>query len=87
MEGRVSFGVFGEYVIKLVSWFVELCVFDVFLCLVLFLGCKIKVLWVKMNIYIKIFVCGEDFVFVVMGRKEDVVFVKWEIILVVEYFF
>lgn len=40
-----------------------------------------------MNIYIKIFVCGEDFVFVVMGRKEDVVFVKWEIILVVEYFF
>lgn len=39
-----------------------------------------------MNIYIKIFVWGEDLVFVVMGRKEDVVLVKCEIFLVVEYF-
>lgn len=44
-------------------------------------------LWVKINIYIKILVCGEEFVFVVMGRKEDVVMVWREIIFVVEYFF
>lgn len=37
--------------------------------------------------YIKIFVCGEEFIFVVIGRKEDVVMVKREIFLVVEYFF
>lgn len=51
------------------------------------LGCKIKVLRVKTNTYIKTLVRGEESVFIVTGRKEDVEMVKREIFSVVEYFF
>lgn len=44
-------------------------------------------MWVKINIYIKILVWGEELVFIVIGWKEDVEMVKCEILLVVEYFF
>ncbi|CAK9299918.1 unnamed protein product [Gordionus sp. m RMFG-2023] len=49
-------------------------------------GCKIKALRAKTNTYIKTPVRGEEPVFVVTGRKEDVVLAKREIISAAEHF-
>lgn len=49
-------------------------------------GCKIKALRAKTNTYIKTPVRGEDPVFVVTGRKEDVVAAKREILQAAEHF-
>lgn len=49
-------------------------------------GCKIKALRAKTNTYIKTPVRGEDPVFVVTGRKEDVALAKREIISAAEHF-
>lgn len=49
-------------------------------------GCKIKALRAKTNTYIKTPVRGEDPVFVVTGRKEDVVMAKREILSAAEHF-
>lgn len=57
-----------------------------FLCLVPFSGCKIKALRAKTNTYIKTPVRGEDPVFVVTGRKEDVALAKREIVSAAEHF-
>ena len=52
----------------------------------LFLGCKIKALRAKTNTYIKTPVRGEEPVFVVTGRKEDVAKAKREILSAAEHF-
>lgn len=63
-----------------------------FLCLYLFpfnfplTGCKIKALRAKTNTYIKTPVRGEQPVFVVTGRKEDVAMAKREILSAAEHF-
>ncbi|XP_051953160.1 RNA-binding E3 ubiquitin-protein ligase MEX3C-like [Xyrauchen texanus] len=49
-------------------------------------GCKIKALRAKTNTYIKTPVRGEEPVFVVTGRKEDVVLAKREILSAAEHF-
>lgn len=49
-------------------------------------GCKIKALRAKTNTYIKTPVRGEEPVFVVTGRKEDVVAAKHEILSAAEHF-
>lgn len=49
-------------------------------------GCKIKALRAKTNTYIKTPVRGEEPVFVVTGRKEDVASAKREIISAAEHF-
>ncbi|XP_067295708.1 RNA-binding E3 ubiquitin-protein ligase MEX3C [Pseudorasbora parva] len=49
-------------------------------------GCKIKALRAKTNTYIKTPVRGEEPVFVVTGRKEDVVTAKREILSAAEHF-
>ncbi|KAM6230223.1 RNA-binding E3 ubiquitin-protein ligase MEX3C [Porphyrio hochstetteri] len=49
-------------------------------------GCKIKALRAKTNTYIKTPVRGEEPVFVVTGRKEDVVMAKREILSAAEHF-
>lgn len=49
-------------------------------------GCKIKALRAKTNTYIKTPVRGEQPVFVVTGRKEDVVMAKREILSAAEHF-
>ena len=49
-------------------------------------GCKIKALRAKTNTYIKTPVRGEDPVFVITGRKEDVVLAKREILSAAEHF-
>ncbi|GCC31184.1 hypothetical protein chiPu_0009641 [Chiloscyllium punctatum] len=49
-------------------------------------GCKIKALRAKTNTYIKTPVRGEEPVFVVTGRKEDVAMAKREIISAAEHF-
>lgn len=49
-------------------------------------GCKIKSLRAKTNTYIKTPVRGEEPVFVVTGRKEDVVAAKKEILSAAEHF-
>jgi len=49
-------------------------------------GCKIKALRAKTNTYIKTPVRGEEPVFVVTGRKEDVALAKREIISAAEHF-
>ncbi|XP_013774908.1 RNA-binding protein MEX3B-like [Limulus polyphemus] len=49
-------------------------------------GCKIKALRAKTNTYIKTPVRGEEPVFVVTGRKEDVCWAKGEIISAAEHF-
>lgn len=51
-----------------------------------FLGCKIKALRAKTNTYIKTPVRGEEPVFVVTGRKEDVTKAKKEILSAAEHF-
>lgn len=51
-----------------------------------FLGCKIKALRAKTNTYIKTPVRGEEPVFVVTGRKEDVAKAKREILSAAEHF-
>ena len=53
---------------------------------ILFLGCKIKALRAKTNTYIKTPVRGEEPVFVVTGRKEDVGCAKREILSAAEHF-
>ncbi|XP_078054110.1 RNA-binding E3 ubiquitin-protein ligase MEX3C-like [Mustelus asterias] len=50
------------------------------------LGCKIKALRAKTNTYIKTPVRGEEPIFVVTGRKEDVAMAKREIISAAEHF-
>lgn len=54
--------------------------------LFLFLGCKIKALRAKTNTYIKTPVRGEEPVFVVTGRKEDVNAAKREILSAADHF-
>ncbi|XP_064499305.1 RNA-binding E3 ubiquitin-protein ligase MEX3C [Pseudopipra pipra] len=49
-------------------------------------GCKIKALRAKTNTYIKTPIRGEDPVFVVTGRKEDVAMAKREILSAAEHF-
>ncbi|EFX83467.1 hypothetical protein DAPPUDRAFT_47975, partial [Daphnia pulex] len=49
-------------------------------------GCKIKALRAKTNTYIKTPVRGEEPVFVVTGRKEDVAAAKREILSAAEHF-
>lgn len=49
-------------------------------------GCKIKALRAKTNTYIKTPVRGEEPVFVVTGRKDDVVLAKREILSAAEHF-
>lgn len=51
-----------------------------------FPGCKIKALRAKTNTYIKTPVRGEEPVFVVTGRKEDVALAKREIMSAAEHF-
>lgn len=51
-----------------------------------FSGCKIKALRAKTNTYIKTPVRGEEPVFVVTGRKEDVTKAKKEILSAAEHF-
>ena len=51
-----------------------------------YLGCKIKALRAKTNTYIKTPVRGEEPVFVVTGRKEDVACAKREILSAAEHF-
>lgn len=53
---------------------------------VLIAGCKIKALRAKTNTYIKTPVRGEEPVFVVTGRKEDVARAKREILSAAEHF-
>ena len=50
------------------------------------LGCKIKALRAKTNTYIKTPVRGEEPVFVITGRKEDVALAKREILSAAEHF-
>jgi hypothetical protein len=52
----------------------------------LFAGCKIKALRAKTNTYIKTPVRGEEPVFVVTGRKEDVGLAKREILSAADHF-
>ena len=54
--------------------------------LIWFVGCKIKALRAKTNTYIKTPVRGEEPVFVVTGRKEDVAAAKREILSAAEHF-
>ena len=49
-------------------------------------GCKIKALRAKTNTYIKTPVRGEEPVFVVTGRKEDVGLAKAEILSAADHF-
>ncbi|XP_032530369.1 RNA-binding E3 ubiquitin-protein ligase MEX3C [Chiroxiphia lanceolata] len=49
-------------------------------------GCKIKALRAKTNTYIKTPVRGEESIFVVTGRKEDVAMAKREILSAAEHF-
>lgn len=51
-----------------------------------FPGCKIKALRAKTNTYIKTPVRGEDPVFIVTGRREDVEMAKREIVSAAEHF-
>ena len=57
-----------------------------FFCVIPYAGCKIKALRAKTNTYIKTPVRGEDPVFVVTGRKEDVTAAKREILSAAEHF-
>ena len=50
------------------------------------IGCKIKALRAKTNTYIKTPVRGEEPVFVVTGRKEDVALAKAEILSAADHF-
>jgi hypothetical protein len=51
-----------------------------------FLGCKIKALRTKTNTYIKTPVRGDQPVFIITGRKEDVYQAKKEILSAAEHF-
>lgn len=56
-------------------------------CVFMYLpGCKIKALRAKTNTYIKTPVRGEDPVFIVTGRREDVEMAKREIVSAAEHF-
>src|SRR6218665_1978198 len=57
-----------------------------FVRLNVFAGCKIKALKSKTNTYIKTPVRGEEPVFVVTGRREDVQAAKREILSAAEHF-
>ncbi|AWP02165.1 putative RNA-binding protein MEX3B [Scophthalmus maximus] len=59
---------------------------NVYLCAGLQPGCKIKALRAKTNTYIKTPVRGEEPVFVVTGRREDVAMARREIISAAEHF-
>ena len=58
----------------------------IFTKLFIFSGCKIKALRAKTNTYIKTPVRGEEPVFVVTGRKEDVALAKREILSAADHF-
>lgn len=68
--------------------FVVVCLLLCFTNILLFFvsGCKIKALRAKTNTYIKTPVRGEEPVFVVTGRKEDVAKAKREILSAAEHF-
>ena len=51
-----------------------------------YLGCKIKALRTKTNTYIKTPVRGDQPVFIITGRKEDVYLAKKEILSAAEHF-
>ena len=53
---------------------------------ILLLGCKIKALRTKTNTYIKTPVRGDQPVFIITGRKEDVYIAKKEILSAAEHF-
>lgn len=55
-------------------------------CFIVFIGCKIKALRAKTSTYIKTPVRGEEPVFVVTGRKEDVAMARREIQSAAEHF-
>lgn len=59
---------------------------QLFVSYCLHIGCKIKALRAKTNTYIKTPVRGEEPVFVVTGRKEDVTMAKREILSAAEHF-
>ena len=74
---------------KKAFFFSGTCVFFltlIFTKLFLFSGCKIKALRAKTNTYIKTPVRGEEPVFVVTGRKEDVALAKREILSAADHF-
>jgi len=52
----------------------------------IYLGCKIKALRTKTNTYIKTPVRGDQPVFIITGRKEDVYLAKKEILSAAEHF-
>lgn len=59
----------------------------IYICVFLHLpGCKIKALRAKTNTYIKTPVRGEEPVFIVTGRREDVEMAKREIVSAAEHF-
>lgn len=64
----------------------ELCDASLCICFIPLTGCKIKALRAKTNTYIKTPVRGEQPVFVVTGRKEDVAMAKREILSAAEHF-
>lgn len=70
------------------SFFVIYCIFytNIPHNIGLISGCKIKALRAKTNTYIKTPVRGEEPVFVVTGRKEDVAKAKREILSAAEHF-
>ena len=53
---------------------------------IFFSGCKIKALRTKTNTYIKTPVRGDQPVFIITGRKEDVYLAKKEILSAAEHF-
>ena len=59
---------------------------DLLMYLCLCSGCKIKALRAKTNTYIKTPVRGEEPVFVVTGRKEDVAMARREVQSAAEHF-
>ena len=64
----------------------DVSLFDLIHFLPAFTGCKIKALRAKTNTYIKTPVRGEEPVFVVTGRKEDVGLAKREILSAADHF-
>lgn len=72
----------SDHINYVISWVNRKCLFFV----VFVSGCKIKALRAKTNTYIKTPVRGEEPVFVVTGRKEDVAKAKREILSAAEHF-
>lgn len=87
MLGNTFFS-FSTFVKNEMFHIIEECVRGllVVISIYLFPGCKIKALRAKTNTYIKTPVRGEEPVFVVTGRKEDVAKAKREILSAAEHF-